>query len=146
MSHISRISSGTQGLDFQQCFLRMSLAVCIITALKLVVTTSRFSSSVISDANFPPIVAWNDSEIAGSTSLSKVNLSLVFLGLLVFFSHTHHQKVVITSYIRSCERPCFDSVDPGSEPFLCQDVVDLTVMYSVRCMPGPSSQLMLQPF
>ena len=37
-----------------------------------------------------------------------------------------------SSYVRSCERPCFGSVDPGSEPFLYQDVVDLTVIYSVR--------------
>ena len=52
------------------------------------------SPRLMSGANFPPIVAWNLPATSGFLKLSRSNLSLNWVGFLVFFRRT--RKVNIT--------------------------------------------------
>ena len=52
------------------------------------------SLGLMSGANFPPIIAWNVPATSGFLILSRSNLSLDWVGFLVFFRRT--RKVIIT--------------------------------------------------
>ena len=52
------------------------------------------SLRLMSGAYFPPIVAWNLPATSGFLNLSRSNLSLDWIGFLVFFRRT--RKVIIT--------------------------------------------------
>ena len=62
------MSALTHGFFVRQCFPRISLAVSVTILLKVLVskfTSVYLSSSIISGANFPPIIALNASATSG---------------------------------------------------------------------------------
>ena len=91
------MSAVTHGFFVRRCFPRISLAVSVTILLKVLVskfTSVCLSSSMISGANFPPIIALNASATSGSLSFSMSNLILVGFGLLILFRRMW--KVVIS--------------------------------------------------
>lgn len=56
--------------------------------LKVVVIPSVSSSIIRCGANFPPIVAQKDLQMLVSINYSKLNLNMMFFGLIIFFSLT----------------------------------------------------------
>ena len=70
-------------------------------------------------------------------SLFRLYLSLMFCDLLVFFRLAlMFMKVMVAAYFCTCECLCLGSVDPRS--VLNQDVVNMTVVSFVGCMPCPA--------
>ena len=62
------MSALTHGFFVRRCFPRISLAVSVTILLKVLVskfTSVYLSSSIISGANFPPIIAFNASATSG---------------------------------------------------------------------------------
>ena len=70
----------------------MSVATSVVTSFKLLVVAS--TSSKNRGPHLSPIIAWNMLEMLGYLSLSKLNVSLVFLALFAPLSRT--RKVIMT--------------------------------------------------
>ena len=94
MSHMFRMSSVAHGWDLGQLKSRVSVASSVITSLKLLVMASASPSSSSRGPNVPHILTSNKLEMFGSLSLSKLNLSLVFLAFFDPLSRT--RKVIMT--------------------------------------------------
>ena len=108
----------------------MSQMVSDLSVLKVVVVPSRSPSSVSSDANSPPVVAWQD--------FVKVELQSGVPGFAdCLDAEVDDSKIVVTSNVCNRERPRLCSVEALSESMLRQNVVDLVVIRSTCCVLFP---------
>ena len=82
---MSKILFVTHDFAFHQVFQRNSFVVSVRASAKFLMMVLRSLLSRSSGTNFPPNVARNSSEKAGSLSFSRSNLILLFHGLLVPF-------------------------------------------------------------
>ena len=163
-SHRLSMSVVTYGILTALRLPKISLAVSVIASFKVLRSVSTSVSSApskVKGANLPPIITRTASEIWGSLSFSRLNLTLVGPCIFIFFKRS--QKDIITkswsctSYVSSWEASCLISVVVMH--FLCQllgsflsyqcghevpnnhDIINLVMVHvsSIWAVPSPSS-------
>ena len=144
VSHMSKISSVTQGWVFRRCLPSISSAVSVISILKLLLIVSASSSRVSSGATFAPVerclVGLRDGRVLKSVQAELEPGSLWLVDSFQPPFEVQNHKVMVTAYNSTWESPCLRSVDPISELVLYQSVVNLVMMDSVWCVPGLASR------